>query len=144
MTSVCQIPIRVAGAWFFFALWVIGITVLSSMPGDRFEPPPFFGADKVVHMGLFALGGAILVGALRLVVGSGAVKTAFGALGIMALVGMADEIHQLWTPGRSGADVGDWTADVIGSAIGIACVSLLYARRSSKPHLPAPGADRAA
>jgi VanZ family protein len=74
----------------------------------------------------------------------GGVKVACIALGFMAVVGAADEIHQMWTPGRSGADVGDWTADVVGSAIGIACLSLLYARRSAKSPLPAPGADRAA
>jgi VanZ family protein len=143
VSSARHFSIRAACAWLLFALWAIGITILSSMPGERFGPSPFFEADKVVHMGLFALGGAALTGALRLVARTGVMKTAFLALGVMALVGMADEIHQLWTPGRSGGDLGDWTADVIGAALGIACVSLLYGRRTSKSPLPAPGADRA-
>lgn len=144
MTSVRQPSIRAVSAWLFFVLWAIGITILSSMPGERFGPSPFFEADKVVHMGLFVLGGVALMGALRVATKLGALKGGLVALGIMALLGMADEIHQLWTPGRSGADLGDWTADVVGAAIGIACVSLLYGRRTSKSHLTASGADRAA
>jgi VanZ family protein len=142
--SVQNFRSRATAAWTFFVLWVITITILSSLPGKNFGPSPFFEADKIAHMLLFATGGALLAGALRLITVWSLLKTLTIALGIMALIGVADEIHQLWTPGRSGADAGDWTADVIGAAIGIACVCLLYARRTAKANLPASGTDRSA
>jgi VanZ family protein len=139
-----RFSIRALLAWAAFVVWIAGITILSSLPGQTFGPMPFFDADKVVHMALFALGGAAFLAGLRSILRGGVSQLAGIALGCMAVIGAADEIHQLWTPGRSGGDVGDWTADVIGAALGIACVSFLYARRTSKSHLAAPGADRAA
>lgn len=131
-------------AWTLFFLWVAGITILSSLPGQQFGPSPFLAADKLVHMLLFATGGILLAAAMRLIAIRGAWKTFAIAVVIMALIGLADEIHQLWTPGRSGADPGDWAADVAGAAIGVACMCFLYARRTPRPDLPASSTDRAA
>jgi VanZ family protein len=55
--------------------------------------------------------------------------SAFGAL---------DEYHQLSTPGRSGGDLGDWTADTLGAMVGVLLVIgvlkfLRHRRPDAKP-----------
>ena len=38
---------------------------------------------------------------------------------LISVFGMLDEFHQLFTPGRSGGDVGDWIADTFGAFCGV-------------------------
>ena len=38
-------------------IWLIGLWVLSSLPGEEIELPPFPGADKLAHLLYFAVGG---------------------------------------------------------------------------------------
>ena len=46
-------------------------------------------------------------------------KVTFGlSVAVISVFGMLDEYHQLFTPGRSGGDVGDWTADTFGAFCG--------------------------
>jgi VanZ family protein len=102
---------------------------------------PFWEADKVAHATLFALGALPVTFIVRrFLKGFG---PTFGVTWfVMMAIALLDEFHQLFTPGRSGMDIGDLTADAIGSGCGI-LIAWLYGR-SSKSHLPAPGADRAA
>jgi VanZ family protein len=132
---------RAAAPWVAFIAWAVVLTSLSSIPGSRIGPMPFWEADKVVHSALFALGALpVTLIVRRFFKGFGPI---FGvALGVMMGIALLDEFHQLFTPGRSGMDPGDLTADAIGSVCGI-LIAWIYGR-SSKPHLPAPGADRAA
>ena len=51
------------------------------------------------------------------------------AIVVGALYGVSDEFHQTFTPMRSGNDLGDITADVIGSTIGATAWMLLLRRR---------------
>ena len=46
----------------------------------------------------------------------------------MALVGAVDEWHQCYTPGRSGGDPWDWTADVLGGAAGAWILRAIHRR----------------
>ncbi len=119
------------------------LTILSSVPNSRFGPLPFFQADKVVHFLLFAIGAVLLTSALRFTSGLRDLRLGIFTLVIMIGVGVVDEIHQLYTPGRSGGDLGDLTADALGSALGIFLILLVYGKRLSS-RLGASRPDRAA
>ncbi len=123
-----------------FCLWLVLLWIESSIPGGGDEGglsiplPP--GSDKVVHFLLFALGGFCLLPVLKR--GGSGVAGGGWRWGIlwtaiaMALLGFLDEWHQKSTPGRSGGDLGDWTADVCGGAFG-AIVFWLLTRRGPEP-----------
>ena len=42
-----------------FGLWVVTLWILSSIPGQDIELPPFPGADKVAHFVYFFIGGLL-------------------------------------------------------------------------------------
>lgn len=46
----------------------------------------------------------------------------------MATIGIIDEWHQCFTPGRSGADPWDWLADLLGGASGAYILKALHRR----------------
>ncbi len=127
----------------FFALWCLAVTILSSIPGNRFAEMPFSFSDKFVHFVLFATGAFFLTLGLR-----ASTRWSWIPLCLLALVGMfffgvADEMHQLYTPGRSGGDVGDMIADALGAAFGIGCARLLHGRLSPKTDRRTARPDRA-
>lgn len=129
--------------WLAFAGWFITLFILSSIPGNRFGPPPFSWADKAVHALIFTVGSFLLATGFFRLFGSSLLKTAIFAFIAMVLVGAGDEFHQTFTPGRSGNDRGDLAADAIGALIGITCARFLHGKRSAKSPPPAPDADRA-
>lgn len=130
--------------WLMFAAWCVTLFILSSIPGSRLGALPFPQADKVVHSAIFAMGAILLAFAFYRTFGRSAWKTSVLVFVAMVAIGFSDEFHQLYTPGRSGDDPGDLLADAAGALIGIVCAGLLHGKRPAKPHLPAPGADRAA
>lgn len=136
---------RAVGRWLWgiFGAWVVFLIVLSSMPGSRFGPSPFFEADKVLHFLLFAVGAGSLMAALCQTTGKSSFRRGLACWILMIGVGIADEIHQLYTPGRSGGDLGDLTADAAGAAFGICLILFLYGKRLPT-RLGTPGPDRAA
>lgn len=130
--------------WVAFAGWVGAIWMLSAIPGSRIPALPFPEADKVAHACLYALGAFILAAALRRASPAAKSLALNGvALVIMIGLGILDEVHQLSTPGRSGADFFDLSADAVGSALGIGFFHILHALRHQRSHHQAPGADRA-
>jgi VanZ family protein len=130
--------------WLSFTAWVITVFILSSIPGSRFSPPPFSWADKAVHASIFATGAFLLFAACCRTFGTTSWKAVFLLFAAMVLIGIGDEFHQTFTPGRSGNDRGDLTADAIGALLGICCARLLNGKRRSKPDPAAPLGDRAA
>lgn len=81
-------------------------------------PPPW---DKLAHAGVFALL-AMAMGYASGLRGLALLLLAFGgALG----VGVVDEWHQLFLPGRS-ADMDDLAADAIGAALGAWAIYLKH------------------
>lgn len=44
------------------------------------------------------------------------------------LVGIIDEYHQTFTPGRTGNDLGDWIADILGSIAGASYCYYMWKR----------------
>jgi VanZ family protein len=107
--------------WLPVVLYAALIFVGSSIPGSSIDPRIGLH-DKLIHATEYA-GFAFLL------------ARAFGprrwwlAIVVGALYAVSDEFHQTFTPMRSGNDLGDITADVIGSTIGALAWMLLLRRR---------------
>ena len=124
-------------AWWGVGIWAVTITILSSMTPPQLEEIPIKMWDKAEHFIAFGAGAVDLALALcwstawswkRVIVFTAVAISVFGA---------ADEIHQLFTPNRSGADPYDWTADTLGGLTGALLTAFVYARYFSTPR-PAP------
>jgi VanZ family protein len=81
--------------------------------------------DKVLHLSYF-----LVVAVLLMIAEAG--RRPLLVLGIVVLVGAADEWHQAFLPDRE-SSVGDFLADCVGAAIGV-----LAARRFSSWRAGAP------
>jgi VanZ family protein len=105
-----------------FLAWAVALYVLSSMPKVLPEGGPEIpNLDKIVHFGYF-MGGAFILATgilLRKGVGTHPLLRIFLPALLFAAIGMLDEFHQTFTPGRSGNDAFDWLADILGSFTGI-------------------------
>ncbi len=100
-------------------VWAAVLYWLSSKSGDSLPPGPFSGFDKIEHAGYFAGGGMCFLLSLRLAgFARGKALAICLTMIFCATVGILDEWHQTFTPGRSGADVWDWLADTVGGFIG--------------------------
>ena len=99
--------------------------VLSSIPG---RAAPVLIADKVAHLIAYAVLGA----AVRWGFGHAGEPRRAGAVSFVVATGYGavDEIHQWFVPGRT-ASVGDWVADTIGAAIGVAAMAA-FVRRTGR------------
>ncbi|HEX8296235.1 MAG TPA: VanZ family protein, partial [Chthoniobacteraceae bacterium] len=113
-------------SWIAVAGWAATITFLSSMSGPELEELDFKLWDKGAHFIAFLVGGLLLGAAWRWSVGWPWKKLAPLAILALMLFGAIDEIHQLYTPNRSGADLADWIADVLGSAAGVLLFLLIH------------------
>lgn len=114
--------------WFGFACWAAGIFWLSSLNGAQLDPviPAIRFSDKICHAIAFGIGAVLLAAALRETKSWSWKKLLSTAIAAISFYGMTDEIHQLWTPGRSGADVFDWLADTAGATLGAFIVPLIH------------------
>ena len=108
---------RRLGRWLPVVVWAVVIFIGSSIPGNSIDPRIGLH-DKLAHTTEYAIFGFLLA-------------RAFGArrwwLAVVAgaLWGVSDEFHQTFTPLRSGNDLGDMTADLVGSALGAIAWMLL-------------------
>ncbi len=126
-------------AGVLFGLWWIGLWILSSLPGEDIQLPPFPGADKLAHFLYFAVGGCLFAWLLARVLSWRGWKLVGTVLLGMTLIGALDEFHQLQTPGRSGADGFDWMADAAGGFLGAVVVGWLYVRGKDRRSLGESG-----
>jgi VanZ family protein len=98
--------------WAGVLWWVSG----RSMPGGL---PGIPHIDKVYHAGYFTLGGVAIH---RLLMagwpGLNAGRAVLLCVLLAAGIGVLDEYHQSFTPGRSGNDLGDMLADALGGLLG--------------------------
>ena len=98
--------------WFGVLFWLSSQTHLPS-------PASFEGVDKLEHAIFFSAGGMCFLLSLRLAGHARATAVAILASVLFCgAIGGFDEWHQTYTPGRSGGDVWDWTADLCGGFIG--------------------------
>ncbi|HWL50832.1 MAG TPA: VanZ family protein [Chthoniobacteraceae bacterium] len=119
--------VRLPAAWHWVVvlLWAATIYWLSSQSGDElpdvgFTIPHF---DKFAHFVAYACGGALM--ALAFWRSSFSWKGAIiASIVLLALFGGSDEWHQLSTPGRTGGDVFDWLADLLGAVAGSVFIAL--------------------
>ncbi len=121
--------------WGPLALYAAAIFLLSSMPNPPVPSLRFAHADKTLHAIEYAGLGGLLCRSLALGGRGLSGRAAFiAAVGLAALYGASDELHQLFVPPRS-ADPFDWLADVTGSALGASGYHLLlrFWRRRSEP-----------
>ncbi|HEX8953645.1 MAG TPA: VanZ family protein [Polyangia bacterium] len=107
--------------WLPVVLFAALIFVGSSIPGNAINPRLTIH-DKVVHAGEYAVFAFLLARAIG-------ARGWWLAIVVGALYGVSDEFHQTFTPMRSGNDLGDMTADLVGSAIGAVSWRLLLRRR---------------
>ena len=107
------LPWRVLVLVWFGVLWWLSSQSFLPTPGD------FPNSDKFEHTTYFAIGGTCFLLSLRL---AGRAQSTVSAIALTVafcgLIGVVDEWHQLYTPGRSGGDVWDWTADASGGLVG--------------------------
>lgn len=118
-------------------LYMAGIFVMSSIPGDNLPKSEFEFSDKLVHavvfMGLFIL----FFYSLKYQSKSVTLRKnslSFAAI-FSALYGLTDELHQRFVPMRS-CELADWIADVTGVIIGMILTAIIERRfRSGLPLL---------
>jgi VanZ family protein len=121
---------------FRTALWLMtfaGAFTVSHLPPPKDRiPPPIH--DKTLHViGCFVLG-MVTMWRLARPQNTILVKTAFLWLLVIVAYGAVDELTQPWT-GRT-CEFGDWVADAVGAALGIACY-LIWDRLRSRNTLTA-------
>ncbi len=128
-----------AASWLAVAAWAGTIIYLSSLSGSDLEHMMTVQIwDKLAHFSAFAAGSALLTGALRVSTAWPPLRIALLAIFTLALFGATDEWHQLYTPGRSGADRYDWIADVLGATTAACATTVLLYARHSRKNRPAP------
>lgn len=98
------------------------------MPGKSLPSVEIPFADKIVHFGLFFVGAVFLSVAVRRTFALSSWGHFLLVVAVLALIGGVDEWHQVFTPNRSGADLGDWLADLAGAICGALAVGWIYAR----------------
>ena len=104
------------GFWLPVLAYVSVIFALSAQPHLQ-SPLHFANGDKVAHLGEYLVLGLLLVRALRATLRvSRPLFAAMMAIGIVVMVGAADESFQSFIPGRQ-CDIFDLLADVLGGAI---------------------------
>lgn len=108
-----------AFAVWFGTLWVLSSQVRHFPPGLDFQ-----FSDKLIHFGYF-LGGGFTAAAFffrRDPVTPNWPRIILLATLAAGLTGALDEWHQSWVPGRSGNDLPDLTADLLGAICGALAV----------------------
>lgn len=106
--------------WTALAIWAGGILWLSSLSPDELPDAAFAFWDKLNHVAAFAVGGWLAAAALRTSYRRvSRRRVAALAVLLIAAFGLLDEALQTITPGRTGADVLDWMADVLGALGGV-------------------------
>ena len=99
-----------------------------------FLPESILSQDKLLHLGAYAVLGALVAGALAGRLG-GARAIGLAAL-IAAAYGATDEWHQRWVPGRE-ADPADWAADAVGAIAGASGAALALRRLGARASIRA-------
>lgn len=126
MTARRPLP---APVWAAAALaWAAAIYWASSRSHPfPFLPTGLLAQDKLLHLGAYAVLGALLAGALSCL---GTVRAALAAAAIATAYGLSDEWHQSFVPNRS-ADGADLAADAAGAVLGAAAMAVaLRVRRA--------------
>lgn len=122
-------PLLSAALWLALLVWAGGILWLSSLSPAELPSAAFLAWDKFNHFIAFAVGGWLAASALRTSRPSLRPAPALLlAVAVVAAFGAFDESLQLFTPGRTGADLYDWIADFLGAVAGALFSFFTHAR----------------
>jgi VanZ family protein len=121
--------------WIPVVLYCALITWLSSHSGSELPKYEWMKYDKVLHAMEYSGLGFLLCCALKQLHRGARIGVSIG-LGL--LFGVIDEFHQSFVAGRQGNDLGDMTADLVGSTLGaIAFVVLAHLMQRMRNKEPA-------
>lgn len=124
--------------WLAFFVWTGILMFASSRPGIPYPGNPILGTDKLMHFFFFAAGAMALGAALRATFHMHWATVFLTVIVSLSILGLADEVHQLFVVGRSGGDPFDWLADLTGTCAGLALLRTFYAKRPREnPGAPA-------
>ena len=106
-----------ASGYLFWGIVLYFASSLQGVPG-----PEIPHLDKIEHAVFFAAGHLVLGLAIATFTATDRVLTNRWRIGvalivIAGIVGVLDEFHQSFTPGRNGNDPGDIAADVVGGIL---------------------------
>jgi len=114
-------------------LVMAGIYILSSLPGDDSLLNAFEFSDKIKHfIAYFVLGITYCMWISR---ESWLAKPIFWCVIVVVLctaLGILDEYHQSFVPGRSGNDLKDLAADFVGGLASVFLYLFFVVKRSKK------------
>jgi VanZ family protein len=116
--------------WLPAVLWAATIFGLSSIPGRALPELPVWNADKLAHIGVYGVLGALCWRGARASFAPGTApwRVVLIAVLLTSLYGIADEIHQMFVPNRA-PDPNDVLADAVGGLLGaLACVAIVARR----------------
>jgi VanZ family protein len=117
--------------WTALLCWACTVLWFSSLSPADLPDAAFAFWDKLNHAAAFSVGGWLAASALRVSRPQARPRTVLiVAVLLVAAFGILDEALQTLTPGRAGAEPGDWIADVIGATAG-ALLTLPALRRRS-------------
>jgi len=98
-------------------IWVWPVLVLATVffasSRSQIAAPQVIGIDKVAHFFVFGLLGNLIQRALP-----PSSRRTWIAIVIVSLIGISDEWHQSFTPGRS-VDFWDWFSDTSGATLAV-------------------------
>ncbi len=121
--------------WFWlgaFLVWFGALWLLSSSSRTAEFTPQIANFDKIAHFGFFFGGSGLLCAYLfrRRADRPDWKILILTAVIIIGLIGILDEYHQSFTPGRQGNDPFDLLADVSGAIAGAFVFKLCHRRLS--------------
>lgn len=106
---------------------IVGLSVASVSGVPRLDVP--FGLDRWAHAGFYAVLGALTARALRLG-GAGLATALSGSFAWAIAFGGLVEWIQTFRPRE--ASLGDWVADALGAALGLAIWTVMRERGSER------------
>ena len=112
--------------WMLPVGWAALILALTSVPGSAVPDVGVDSADKLVHLGMYAVLAWLAVRATSPTPAGVAVATFMAVAAFAAL----DEWHQQFIPGRT-TDAADLVADIVGGGAGILAFQAAQRRRES-------------
>lgn len=122
--------LRAPKLWLFlFVLWLSALCVASSLhTGLPVQSPKIPHFDKFLHYAYFLCGSMVFNTWLLLKLGreSSSFVRHLIIIILFGIFGATDEYRQTFTPGRSGNDLYDWFADILGACTGLFFAHLFH------------------
>lgn len=112
--------------------WGLLILFVTTQPARNIPALRLPHMDKIVHFGTYGILAFLIYAAIAplwrrpLVARPGLL-----VVGIVAVLGAADEVYQVWRPDRV-ADIADWLANTLGAVVAVLAAKAIWAWRRSR------------